>query len=408
MMRHWIALIALIALAAAAPLQAADDLHSIYLTAKQSDPQYLSAQAARLATEEVAVQARAGYYPTIDLSADATKNWRSAPGKDNRANTYRLSLNQPIYRRDTYVANDQAKAQVAQAEVNFEAADQGLIQRVAEAYFNTLAAQDNLQFAQAEMAAIERQLEQTKQRFEVGLIAITDVHESQAAYDNAAASTIVAENRLAIAKVTLAEITNQPIDQLAILKDGLPLQMPQASELEQWLDEAQQRNKPLAALTQDVKIAEEQVEAARSGHYPTVDLQASHTYSDDVFSDFTGDKVTSLKLQLNVPLYRGGQTNSLVRQAHHQLSQAKEVYEQQRRAVERSVRSAYLDITANIRLRRCNRHWSPAVAPWRPPRPGWKWVPAPRWTYSMPAVKFIAPKAALPRPNTTTFSAPCA
>lgn len=345
MSRYWLPLITL---ALCTPLYAADDLHSIYQTAKQGDPQFRAAEATRLATQELAIQARAGYYPSLDLNASTAKNWRSSPGQDGTTRGYTLNLNQPLYRRDTYVANQQAKAQVNQAEVNFTAARQALILRVAQAYFDTLAAQDNLQFAQAEKASIERQLEQTKQRFEVGLIAITDVHESQAAYDNAVATEIVAENRLAIAQVAMEEIINQKIDALAPLAPTIPLQLPQPADQQHWTEQAEENNKALSALQQDLVIAEKAVEAARSGHYPTLDLRASHSYSDDTFSQFTGKTTTNLSLQLDVPLYRGGQTNSQVRQSRHQLNATREQYEQQRRAVERQVRSAFLDVTAAI------------------------------------------------------------
>jgi len=338
----------LITLALCSPLYAADDLHSIYQTAKQSDPQFRAAEATRLATQEFGVQARAGFYPSIDLSASTAKNWRSSPAEDGVTRGYTLNLRQPIYHRNTYVANQQAKAQISQAEVNFTAAQQALILRVAQTYFDTLAAKDNLQFAQAEKAAIERQLEQTKQRFEVGLIAITDVHESQAAFDNSVATEIVAENRLAISLVTLEEIINQKVNDLAPLAEKIPLQLPQPTNQQKWTEQAESNNKALAALQQDLIIAEKAVESARSGHYPSLDLKATHSYSDDTFSQFTGKTTTNLSLQLDIPLYRGGQTNSQVRQSQHQLSAAREQYEQQRRAVERQVRSAFLEITASI------------------------------------------------------------
>ncbi len=345
MSQRWLPIIAL---AFSTQLHAAQNLQDIYETAKLGDPQFRAAEASRLSSQEIAVQAKAGYYPTIDLSANSTEHWRESPGKDGNSSGYTLSLNQPLYHRDTYVANRQAKAQVEQADVNFSAAQQALILRVAQAYFDTLAAQDNLQFAQAEMAAIERQLEQTKQRFEVGLIAITDVHESQAAYDNAVASEIVAQNQLAIARVALEEIINQKVDELETLSEEMPLQLPNPSDPGYWIAKAESNNTALSALKQSLVIAEEAVESARSGHYPTLDLQASHSYSDDTFSTFTGKSSSSLSLQLKVPLYRGGQTNSLVRQAQHELTVSREAYEQQRRAVERQVRSAYLQVSAAI------------------------------------------------------------
>ncbi len=346
MSRYWLALIVL----AFSPLHvhASENLQSIYQTAKQLDPQFKSAEATHLADQELAVQARGGYYPDISFSANTGKDWRKSPGRDIISKGYAINLNQPLYRRSTYVINSQAKSELKRAEINFTAAQQALIIRVASAYFDTLAAHDNLQFSQAEKAAIERQLEQTKQRFDVGLIAITDVHESQAAFDNAKATEIVAENRLAIARLALQEIINQPVDIIAPLADSMPLQPPQPNDQTHWLALAKNNNKELTALAQTLAISEQAVKLARAGHHPTLDLNASHRYSDDSFSSFVGNRSTSISLQLNMPLYQGGQTQSKVRQAQYQLSATKEQYEQQRRAVERQVRSAFLDVSAAI------------------------------------------------------------
>ena len=174
------------------------------------------------------------------------------------------------------------------------------------------------------------------------------MHESQAAYDTAVAAEIVAENQLAIARVELEEITNQQINELMPLAAEIPLQRPEPSQMEHWLTEAESNNKSLAALKQQLIISEKSVDSARSGHYPTLDLRASHSYSDSFNSTFFGDTTTNLSLQLDLPLYRGGQTNSQVRQSLHQLDAAREEHEQLRRSVERQVRSAYLDVTATI------------------------------------------------------------
>ncbi len=346
MSRYWLALIVFVF----SPLHthASENLQSIYQTAKQVDPQFKSAEATYLADQELAVQAQSGYYPNINFSANTGKNWYESPKPDIISKGYSIDLKQPLYRRSTYVTNRQAKAEVKRAGINFSAARQALIIRVANAYFDTLAAQDNLQFSQAEKAAIERQLEQTKQRFDVGLIAITDVHESQAAFDNAKATEIVAENRLAIARLALQEIINQSVNIIAPLADNMPLQQPEPNDPTYWLALAKDNNKELTALAQTLAISEQAVKLARAGHHPTLDLNASHRYSDDNFSSFVGNRSTSISLQLNVPLYQGGQTQSKVRQAQHQLTAAKEQYEQQRRAVERQVRSAFLDVTAAI------------------------------------------------------------
>lgn len=338
---------------------AAEDLVSAYQQAHRSDPQFRSAEAARLAAREVKTQARAGFLPEINLGATASKSEGESTVKSTGATIdsdtssigYSLSLTQPLYRRNTYVNNKIADAQITQSEADYQNARQSLILRVSNAYFGVLAAQDNLAFARAEKEAIARQLDQTKQRYEVGLIAITDVHESQSAYDSAVAAEIVAENRLNNAREVLREITAANIAELASLKAETPLVTPDPADIEVWVTRALEQNLQLASLQQQVAVARQTVESARSGHYPTLDLTAQHRYFDE--QKFTGNTLedvtdTTLSLQLNVPLYQGGATSSRVRQTRHQLTQAQEGYEQQRRLIERTTRSAYLDVVAGI------------------------------------------------------------
>ncbi|MEW5755413.1 MAG: TolC family outer membrane protein [Pseudomonadota bacterium] len=337
----------------------AGDLMSAYQQARSSDPQFRSAEAARLAAQEVKTQARAGFLPAVNLGASASKSEGESTVKstgatidsDSSSTGYSLSLTQPIYRRTTYVNNKIADAQIAQSEADYQNARQALILRLSEAYFGVLAAQDNLAFARAEKEAIARQLDQTKQRYEVGLIAITDVHESQAAYDSAVAAEIAAENRLNIARERLREITAVSITELSGLKTETPLVTPEPTDIEAWVKRALEQNLQLASLQQQVAVARQTVESARSGHYPTLDLTAQHRYFDEQkFTNTTLEDVTdtTIALQLNVPLYQGGATSSRVRQSRHQLTQAQEGYEQQRRLIERATRSAYLDVVAGI------------------------------------------------------------
>ncbi len=337
----------------------AGDLASAYQQARSSDPQFRSAEAARLAAQEAKIQSRAGFLPQLNFSATASKSEGESTVRDTGATIdsdsssrgYSLSLTQPLYHRNTYVNNKIADAQISQAEADYQNAQQSLILRVSEAYFGVLAAQDNLAFARAEKEAIARQLDQTKQRYEVGLIAITDVHESQAAYDSAVAAEIVAENRVNNAREILREITAANIAELASLQTETPLVTPDPADIEAWVTRALEQNLRLASLQQQVSVAQQTVESARSGHYPTLDLQAQHRYTDEQkFTSSTLEDITdtTISLQLNVPIYQGGATSSRVRQTRHQLTQAQEGYEQQRRLIERTTRSAYLDVAASI------------------------------------------------------------
>ena len=192
----------------------AEDLVSVYKAAIQNDAQFRAAQAEYQALLEAKNQSVASFLPTITANASYSDNddetiTTTSSTSNYKTNGYSLNLTQPLYRHANYVGLTQADATVAQATAMFEYAKQDLIIRVVKQYFAVLAAFDDLEFAKAERKSIKRQLEQTQQRFNVGLIAITDVHEAQAGFDQAVARAIVAENTLAISQETLREITSK-------------------------------------------------------------------------------------------------------------------------------------------------------------------------------------------------------
>lgn len=339
------------------PLSAAEDLLSIHQTALERDPAFRAAAAARRAVDETKIQARAGLLPRLDLNADINRSRQdvtsasipSAVGESTDTNkSYSLSLNQPLFRYQNYVVNRQADARIVQAEAQFQDARQALALRVAQAYFDVLAARDNLAFARAEKEAIARQLEQTRQRFEVGLIAITDVHESQAAYDTTVAAEITAENSLNIAMEILREITGQPVSEIKALSAEIPLLTPDPADARQWVERALEQNLQLAAREQSVDIARQEIGSARAGHYPNVDLYARYSHSDSGGGLSIESDTTTFGVQMSMNLFQGNAINAGVREARHLLTQTEEGYEQQRRAVERGTRSAYLDTIASI------------------------------------------------------------
>jgi len=193
----------------------AENLQDVYRLALENDPQLRAAEAAWRAAQEALPQSRSALLPTISAGINLTHNRQdigesaTAPtGTENyNSGGYSLSLNQPLWDKTTRIALKQAEASVTEAEAQLGSARQGLIYRAAEAYFEVLAAQDNLDFAKAEKRAIEQQLRQTQQRFEVGLTAITDVHEAQARYDLSVSQEITAQNQLDTAREALREIT---------------------------------------------------------------------------------------------------------------------------------------------------------------------------------------------------------
>ena len=329
---------------------------SVYKLAVQNDPQFRAAQAQYRALLETQTQSVALLLPSISASAHYTdhnnKTITSTTTQNKyKTNGYNLTLTQPLYRHQNFVGLGQADSQVAQAAAEFEYAKQDLIIRVAKQYFAVLAAEDDLEFAKAEKKSIGEQLVQTQQRFNVGLIAITDVHEARARYDQTVARAIVAENTLAISNESLREITSTHISSLAPLSVKHPLVRPDPADIDQWIKTANEQNALLIASKKSVDVARAEVSRQSAGHYPTLDLTANHAfteYGEGFSTEQRKQDNNTVSIQLNVPLYQGGLVNSQTRAAGYRLTQAREKLEQQKRATERLTRSSFLSVIANI------------------------------------------------------------
>jgi len=336
---------------------AAEGLGDVYRLAAETDPGLAAADAARRAVLEAEPQARALLLPSVALSGSYARNSydprNPAPGEKTSYSTnqsYALSLTQPIYRHDRFVALAQAGEQVAQAEAEYAAAEQELMVRVAERYFAVLGAQDDLEFAEAEKAAIARQHEQAQQRFEVGLIAITDVQEAQARYDLAVAQEIAARDRLASARDALRELLGTLPETLDVLAPPLDLAPPEPDSADAWVERALADNLALLAARAGVAIAREEIRRQRAGHLPTLDLTASYTYQDSNFGGIAAIERNdgSIGLSLNVPIYQGGLVSSRTRAASHRLVEAQQQLEAQNRTVARQARDAYRGVVTGI------------------------------------------------------------
>lgn len=358
MRKKWYSCLVAAALAAACFTAAAANLAEVYDLATRNDPLLKAAAASRLAALEAKPQSRALLYPSLNFSAsydrtreDVKESTLGGVGTSTfNSSVYALALNQPLFNRDYFVRLRQADATVAQADAAYRAVEQALIVRVAEAYFDLLAAYDNLDFARAEKNAIEQQLEQAKQRFDVGLIAITDVHEAQAAFDLAKAREIVASNRLASSQEALYEITAQTIDAVAPLGARIPLAKPDPADIEHWGRLALEQNFSLLAAQFAEQSARDEVSRQRAGHYPTLDLTASlsRANEDGGVSGDTDVEDRAVGLLFKLPLYAGGAVNSRTREAAYRLTQAREDLEGARRATLRQARDAYLAVVAAI------------------------------------------------------------
>jgi outer membrane protein len=357
-----LALGALIAAACYSSVGYSEDLLDVYQLSVNSDPTLLAEAASRDAVGELKAQARAAYLPQVNLTASETKVWQQRSAARFSGNVqlnehgYTLSITQPIYRRANLVQQEQADIAIEGADASYFAAQQALIVRVAERYFDVLKRQDDLAFAKAELEAIAKQQEQTKLRFEVGLATITDVTESQAAYDLANASLIAANNELANSRERLRETSGKYLQQLTGLESESPLVSPQPADIDEWSNTAIQQNPTLLVAASEVNNAKQTIELRKSGHYPTLDVVAQKNYSsqsDSINNIFTGDGTIksqndSIGLQFNLPIYLGGSVNSQTREARFRLEQAMQNEEQQRRMVMRQTREAYNGVIAGI------------------------------------------------------------
>lgn len=377
----------------ASGMASGDSLMQIYEKALRSDPLVREAEANMLATQEGKPIARGALLPQVNGrmnfnrgAADGNtstffggvQSERIVDSRDTDAQNWNLELRQSVFRWDQWVRLSQSDKQSAQADVDYQSAQQDLVIRVADAYFSVLAAEDTLTSEQAAKEAIGRQLEQAQKRFEVGLIAITDVQEAQAAYDQALAAEILAKRVLANQQELLRAIIDEAPPRLAQPVDNLPLEMPDPPDENQWVDLAMQQNRNLISSQIGVEIAKDDVNLARTGHYPTLDFVASRNNQDNegfsrspcvnplgcpnpqdptitdpqgtIQRNPTGTDLDtdSLSLQLAVPIFSGGSTSARVQQAVYLHRASRERLERTARETERQTRDAYLGVISDI------------------------------------------------------------
>lgn len=326
-----------------------EDLYRVYQDAIKNDPSYLQSHSQKQAAFSAIDVSRASLLPQISLSLSASHEGGDADVKQNAA---RIGLRQSIWDATNWTRLDRAELVASQADANFALAKQDLILRTVSAYFNVLTAQDDLAFARAEKRAIERQLEQTKQRFEVGLTAITDVHEAQAQFDTSVADEIAAFNAVEISKEALREITGNYYADIKVLDtDRFSASQPVPTDINQWMQTAEQENFSLLAAKIAVDIAKEDIDLATAGHYPTFDLTASVSSSDREENGRNNDdrfNANSIGIEMSLPLYLGGRVSANVDTARHNFVSNSEDRERVYRSVVRSVRSSYYNVTAII------------------------------------------------------------
>ena len=362
--------------AVAAPVSA-EDLLQVYDLAVLNDPLFREAEATRNADKEARPQAIGALLPQITGSASTSKRWNNGTSIsenfvegvgvttfDNSGNSqnqnqgWGFALRQSVFSYANWTALRTSNHVVAQAEANYLAASQNLAQRVAQQYFQVLAVADDVVALESSREAIQRQLEQAERRFEVGLIAITDVQENRAGRDQAAAAVIASKRLLASALEQLRATIGVKPEVLKKPVDAMPLVSPDPANEEDWVKASMEQNAELISSRLAADIARDQVHTAFSGHLPTVDLVAGRTFDDgDGSSEFpngnTGASETlnygkTIALQLQLPLFTGGSTHSRVKQSQYRWIAAKERLERTSRTTEQLARDAYLGVISEI------------------------------------------------------------
>jgi len=349
----------------------AADLIQVYQQALANDATYASARASLSASRERIIQGRAGLLPTVGISGALSKNdsdfdpWNAgqlgtlpngqpgivgSSGSNLRTNEYTLALQQPLYRWDRWETYQQSKLQQAIGEAQFAQAQQDLITRVAQAYFDVLAAQDKLESIRAQKNATTEQLASAKRNFEVGTQTITDTHEAQAAYDLVLAQEFAAVNDLDNKRNALQAIIGTAPGNLAALKPGTTLAVPQPATVDPWVSSAENQNYGVTVSQLQVEIATRDISRNRAGHMPTLDLVASSTRRDvNGRTGSSGDtKNNAIGLQWSVPIFSGYAVTSRVRESIALEDRARNELEATRRNAALQARQSFLGVSSGL------------------------------------------------------------
>jgi outer membrane protein len=357
----------IIGLLSLSPLGAsANSLQDIYKLALENDAQLKADKAGYEAGKENDNIALAGLLPQInagynytDSETDRTYNLTEPPATfrdTSKSKGWDVSLRQPLFDMSAWYIYKQGQKLSAQAEAQFGADQQSLIVRVAQAYFNVLRSVDTLEATLAEENALAHQLDQTKQRFDVGLIAMTEVHEAQAAFDSASAATLEARGGLGINFEALEVLTGKAEDQIAPLSDKFPVVKPTPADRAEWVSFSIKNNYNLKVAQLRARAAESSADATRAGHYPTVDAVLGYNKIDregDNESPPAGpfdltDEGSSISIGVNVPIFSGGGTSSRTRQAVALELQALELFHNTERSTIQNTRALHLTVETDV------------------------------------------------------------
>ncbi|MCK3845727.1 TolC family outer membrane protein [Pseudomonas sp. W15Feb34] len=346
-----------------APLSTNTDLVSVYQEAASNNADLAAARAQYGAQKEVVPQARAGLLPNLSAGADSnnvrTQIDQPAATANRDAHSWRATLSQPLFRADRWFQLQAAEAVNEQASLQLSASEQNLILQSAESYFAVLRAQDNLASTKAEENAFKRQLDQSNERFDVGLSDKTDVLQSQASYDTARANRIVAQRQVDDAFEALITLTNRQYNSIQGIVHTLPVLPPAPNDAKAWVETAGRQNLNLLASNYAVTAAEETLRQRKAGHLPTLDAVAQYEKGDNDALGFSnpnqlpipyGGDVSqrTIGLRLNIPIYSGGLTSSQVRESYSRLDQSEQQREGLRRQVVENTRNLHRAVNTDV------------------------------------------------------------
>jgi outer membrane protein len=351
----------------------AADLLQVYQQALANDATYASARAAAQAGRERVPQGRAGLLPTVGITGNVTRNNtdyspfnEGQPIRDELGNVIGTTLSggpsvttkeitvqlaQPLFRWDRWETYQQSKLQQAISEAQFAQAQQDLITRVAQAYFDVLAAQDTLASTRAQKEAVTEQLASAKRNFEVGTQTITDTHEAQAAYDLVVSQEIAAVNDLETKKTALQAIIGTPPAALATLRTGVNLTAPQPINVDQWVSAAENQNYAVSVAQLQLESAKRDISKNRAGHYPTLDLVASSNRRN-LSGELTGQSGrttnNAIGIQYSIPIFNGFAVTSRVRESIALEDKARNDLEANRRNAALVARQSFLGVNSGL------------------------------------------------------------
>ena len=328
-------------------------LIDLYESARAYDAAYQSAKFQQDASIAKAEQARAAVLPTVGLALGASvtnlDNTLAPPPKSTfNTQTATLSASQPLYRPANRAIHEQGMKGIELARAQLASADQDLIVRVSQAYFDVLAAQDNVTFVKAQKAAVAEQLASAKRNFQVGTATITDTREAQARFDLVAAQEIAAENDLLVKKIALNQLVGKSDTQPLALAQPLSLPPLVPGDVNAWIAQSESEHPAVRQSRHALDVAQLETQKAQAGHKPTLDLTGGYSITQNggsatVPMDYRTNAAT-IGLAFNLPLFAGYAIENRVRETLALEDKARNDLEGARRAVAQGTRTAFFGV----------------------------------------------------------------